>query len=467
MPARPSICSGPIRRRGFIEIGALSLAGLGLPQFLQAKARGAVSRDTNVIFIWLPGGPPHMEMYDLKPDAPSEYRGIFRPIRTNVPGIEVGELLPRHAKCADKFNLIRSCHHEFADHGGGHKRFMTGRLPAAPTGFVNDAPAVTSVVVERLGGLNADGLPNVVVGTDTGRQGIDTFSLGASWLGQSRTPFVFHGDPSAADFAVQNLSLDAALADRLDDRLTLLQGFDRLRRGLDHGGSMEAMDSFHQEAVTMLTSPAVREAFDLSREPQPIRERYGMTRFGQRGLLARRLVEAGCRFVTMVWEQPHKEMPKNCTYNWDSHAVNCDINADLRWRMPSYDQALTALIEDLYARGLDKNTLLICTGEFGRTPKLSQSRGTQTGVMQPGRDHWPSSMSMLVSGGGMRTGQVIGATNAKGEHPVDRLLTPNDLWATVYQHLGIDPHENTFDQLGRPMPILPFGSAIPEILPCA
>jgi uncharacterized protein (DUF1501 family) len=191
-----------------------------------------------------------------------------------------------------------------------------------------------------------------------------------------------------------------------------------------------------------------------------------MTRFGQRGLLARRLVEAGCRFVTMIWEQPHKEMPKNCTYNWDSHAVNCDINADLRWRMPSYDQALTALIEDLYARGLDKNTLLICTGEFGRTPKLSQSRGTQTGVMQPGRDHWPSSMSMLVSGGGMRTGQVIGATNAKGEHPVDRLLTPNDLWATVYQHLGIDPHENTFDQLGRPMPILPFGSAIPEILPC-
>jgi len=262
MLARPSICSGPIRRRGFMEIGALSLAGLGLPQFLQAKARGAVSRDTNVIFIWLPGGPPHMEMYDLKPDAPSEYRGIFRPIRTNVPGMEVGELLPRHAKCADKFNLIRSCHHEFADHGGGHKRFMTGRLPAAPTGFVNDAPAVTSVVVDRLEGLNAEGLPNVIVGTDTGRQGIDTFSLGASWLGQSRTPFVFHGDPSAADFAVQNLSLDAALADRLDDRLTLLQGFDRLRRGLDHGGSMEAMDSFHQEAVTMLTSPAVRKAFD-------------------------------------------------------------------------------------------------------------------------------------------------------------------------------------------------------------
>jgi len=245
-----------------MEIGALSLAGLGLPQFLQAEARGAVSRDTNVIFIWLPGGPPHMEMYDLKPDAPSEYRGIFRPIRTNVPGMEVGELLPRHAKCADKFNLIRSCHHEFADHGGGHKRFMTGRLPAAPTGFVNDAPAVTSVVVERLGGLNADGLPNVVVGTDTGRQGID--------------------------------------------------------------------------------------------------------------------------------------------------------------------QALTALTEELYACGLDKNTLLICTGEFGSTPKLSQSRGTQTGVMQPGRDHWP----------------------------------------TVYQHLGIDPHENTFDQLGRPMPILPFGSPIPEILPC-
>jgi hypothetical protein len=456
-----------VPRRSFLEAGALSLAGLGLPGYLRAKAEGRVDpgRDTNVIFIWLPGGPPHMEMYDLKPEAPREYRGILRPIRTNVPGIEVGELLPRHAKCADKFTLVRSCHHEFSDHGGGHKRFLTGRLPAEPTGFVNDAPAVTSIVTDQLGGLNPDGLPNVVVGTDTGRHGIDTFSLGPAWLGQSKTPFVFHGDPSAPDFQVQNLSLAPGLADRLDDRMTLLGGFDRLRRDLDAGGAMDAMDAFHREAVAMLTSPAVRDAFDLSREPAAVRERYGMHRFGQRGLLARRLVEAGCRFVTMVWERPHQDMPRDCTYNWDSHAVNCDLFADLRWRLPSYDQALTALIEDLHDRGLDRNTLLVCTGEFGRTPKINEQRGTQTGTMQPGRDHWPRAMSMLLSGGGMRTGQVVGATNAKGEHPVDRLLTPNDLWATVYRHLGIDPSRNTFDHQGRPMPILPFGSPIPELLP--
>jgi hypothetical protein len=186
--------------------------------------------------------------------------------------------------------------------------------------------------------------------------------------------------------------------------------------------------------------------------------------------MARRLVEAGSRFVTMVWENPFpggSRMPQNCTYNWDSHAVNCHMYDDCRWRMPVYDQALTALIEDLYARGLDKDVLLIATGEFGRTPRISTSVGTQTKVTQPGRDHWPGAMSMLVSGGGMRTGQIIGATNARGEYPIDRQLSPNDLWATVYRHLGIDFNESTLDLQGRPMPILPFGAPIEEILPAA
>lgn len=230
---------------------------------------------------------------------------------------------------------------------------------------------------------------------------------------------------------------------------------------------MEAMDTFSQRALGMLTASQVRNAFDLSQEPTKLRDRYGPSAYGQRGILARRLVEAGSRFVTMVWENPFpgKTIPKNCTYNWDSHAVNCDMFADSRWRMPVYDQAVSALIEDIYDRGLEKDVLVIVTGEFGRTPKINTQTGTQTGVTQPGRDHWPSAMSNIVFGGGMATGQMIGATNPRGEFPIERPLTPNDLWATVYQHLGINYNDSFNDLQGRPMPILPFGDPIAELLP--
>lgn len=456
-----------------MEAGSLSLLGLGLGDVLRAesaaKAAGKKVREKSVIFIWLPGGMSQLESYDMKPDAPPEYRGILRPIRTNVRGIEVCELLPRHAKIADKVNLVRSICHEFADHGGGHKRFLTGRLPASPVGFVNDAPAAPSVIMRKLR-RPANGMPACVLGVDQGRQGIDTFSFGAAYLGPSATPFIVPGDPSAPDFQVQNIGLAPDMESRLDDRMTLLRGMDGLRRDLDQSGLMSAMDSFSQQAMGMLTSDEVRQAFDLSREPARVRERYGMHAYGQRGLMARRLVEAGARFVSMVWENPNpgrKGIPKDCCYNWDSHAVNCDMYADLHWRMPCYDQALTALIEDVYARGLDKDVMIVCTGEFGRTPKISTQIGTQTGVMQPGRDHWPSSMSLLVSGGGMRTGQVIGATNSRAEHPVERILSPNDLWATVYRCLGIDYHDSFDDFSGRPMPILPFGEPIEELLAAA
>ncbi len=463
-------CRGPISRRSFLEAGALSLLGLGMSDVLRAetvaKAAGRKVREKSVIFIWLPGGMPHLESYDMKPDAPLEYRGLLRPIKTNVSGIDVCELLPMHAKMADKYTLIRSVCHEFADHGGGHKRFLTGRAPATPTGFVNDAPAVTSIVSKMLSRPD-QAMPPCVAGVDGGRQGIDTFSLGAAWLGASTTPFMVAGDPSAADFKVQNIGLTPDMQSRLDDRVHLLEGMDRLRRDADSSGLMGAMDEFSQRAFHMLTSPKVQTAFDLSREPDSVRERYGRHAYGQRGLMARRLVEAGSRFVTMVWENPGGKMPADCCYNWDSHAVNCDIYSDLRWKMPYYDQALTALIDDLYARGLDKDVMVIATGEFGRTPKVERNVGTQTKVTQPGRDHWPNAMSMLVSGGGMRTGQIVGATNARGEHPVDRQLSPNDLWATVYRHLGIDYTESTLDLQGRPMPILPFGAPIEEILPAA
>jgi len=464
-------CSGPVRRRSFLELGGLSLAGLGLSDVLRFEAQAAAEgnpvtkKDTSVIFVWLPGGMPHMETYDMKPGAPAEYRGEFRPVRTNVPGIEVCELLPRHTKIADKFSIIRSIHHEFSDHGGAHKRMMTGRLPMVPNGTINDAPAVSSIVKKMLGGSAPNGLPTCVAASRS--NSVDTYAMGPAYLGAANTPFMVTGDPSKPDFRVQNIGVKEEMADRLDDRLAMLEGMDRFRREMDRSGTMEAMDSFNRQAMDMLTSDAVRDAFDLSQESESTRQRYGYTPYGQRGLLARRLVEAGSRFVTVVWERPMtgKAMPKNCTSNWDCHAVNCHVFEDCKWRLPVYDQALSALIEDLYQRGLDKKVLLVVGNDFGHTPKVNERRGTKTGVMQPGRDHWPKAMSVLVSGGNAPMGQVVGATNSKGEHPVERVLTPNDLWATVYQHLGIDYNHYLTNREALPMQILPFGKPIPELAP--
>ena len=279
-------------------------------------------------------------------------------------------------------------------------------------------------------------------------------------------PFTVGGDPSEPAFQVQNLGLAKEMEQRLDDRASLLGGLDKLRREIDKSGALDAMDKFNQRAVDLLTSEKAREAFDLSQEDPKLRERYGEHPWGQRALMARRLVEAGVSFVTMVMENPYcKQVSwlKSGTYNWDSHAVNCHMFDDALVRLPIFDRAIAALIEDLYARGLDKRVLLVVTGEFGRTPRISNQIGTQTGVMQPGRDHWPGAMSVLTFGGGMRTGQVVGATNAKGEYPDDRPLTPNDLWATVFRHLGIDYDHAFPDHSGRPMPILPFGEPIKEL----
>jgi hypothetical protein len=220
---------------------------------------------------------------------------------------------------------------------------------------------------------------------------------------------------------------------------------------------------FTRKAVELVTSPKARDAFDLSRESRSVRERYGMHRYGQRCLLARRLVESGCSFVTMVLENPSppgESFPKDVTYNWDSHAVNCHIFTDAKYRLPFYDRAVTALIEDLYSRGLDRRVMLIVTGEFGRTPKLEYQKSDN----RPGRDHWPQSMSLVVSGGGMRVGQLVGSTDSKGAHPKDRPLSPNDLWATMYRHLGIDSERSFPDHTGRPMPILPHGEPIRELV---
>ena len=451
--------------------GAAGLTGLGLADLLQLQAQAAagdsaLTSSKSVIFVWLPGGPPHLDMYDMKPEAPSDYRGDFRPIATNVPGIDVCELFPRHAKIADKFSIVRSIAHTFADHGGGHKRFMTGRDPKEPVGFVNDYPAVGSMVAKMLERRNV-GIPNYTLIVDGGRAQIDTFSLGTAYLGPATGPFTVPGDPSEKGFRVQNLALDAGTENRLADRSSLLGGLDKLRRDVDKSGSIDALDKFGKQAAELLTSQKAREAFDLSREPDSLKERYGHHAWGYRLLMARRLVEAGSKFVTVVLENPYVSgVPhlQQGVYNWDSHAVNCHIYDDARVRFPIYDQTVTALIEDVFARGLDKDCLIVVTGEFGRTPRIENQIGTQTGVRQPGRDHWPNSMSLIVSGGGLKMGQIVGSTDSKGERPKDRPLTPNDLWATVFRHLGIDINHSFPDHHGRPMPILPFGEVIGELV---
>lgn len=464
------LCPGPVRRREFLSAGMLGVGGLCLPDLLRMQARAAeagrqVDQDTSIIFVWLPGGPPHMDMYDMKPNAPLDYRGEFHPIPTNVAGLDVCELMPLHAKMADKYNVIRSVAHNFADHGGGHKRMMTGRVPLTPVDTVNDAPATGSIVAKCRERKVSD-IPNYISLNPGGRTN-DVFAQGAAYLGPAYMPFNVEGDPTQPNFVVPNIAPLQSAAGRVEDRMSLLGQLDRIERQIDASRLMDSMDRYQQRAVNMLMSDRAKKAFDLSTEPESVRNRYGKHCWGYRALMARRLVEAGVNFVTVIMENPYQSgitQLKQGVYNWDSHAVNCHIWDDLRVRLPIYDQAVTALIEDVYQRGMDKKTLILVTGEFGRTPRLENSVGSQTGVRQPGRDHWPQAMSFIMAGGGIRTGQIIGSTNSKGEHPADRPLTPNDLWATVYHHLGIDYSDSFPDYRGRPMPILPFGEPISELV---
>lgn len=436
-----------------LRAGALTLGGMTLADLLRARAVGGDDRprprDTSVILLWLEGGPSHLETYDLKPDAPVEFRGEFAPIATNVPGVDVCEWLPGHARIADRFSLIRSIAHDVPDHPGAAGRFLTGRRPANISDPVSKFPtldAVTAKVRQRL----SAGMPTLVSNVRAVKGG------GSAYLGPTCEPFVVSGDPNAPDFCVENIALDAALAERLDDRAQLRQSLDRLQRSLDLRGNMAAGDQFQRQALELLTSGKARDAFDLTREPDAVRDRYGRTKWGQSALLARRLVEAGCSFVTVDMGYLS---PANAT--WDDHGDAQHIFKSMRQRLPIYDQALVALVEDIFQRGLDKQVLVIATGEFGRTPRVNMGRAARP--VFPGRDHWPDAMSVLVSGGGLPMGQVIGSTNARGEFPQERRLEPNDFLATVYKFLGIDPHVAFPDHRGRPMPILPSGQPIREL----
>jgi len=478
MPAPPS-------RRRFLQTSSLASLAAGVAEVWRLRTASALAAgvppgvesglagvpgggsgpsgpETAVILIWLTGGLSQLDTYDPKPLAPREYRGDFAPISTRVPGLEVGELLPQHALLADRFSLIRSVSHGFADHDGAHKRVLTGRIPKSAVGFVNDAPAVGCVVSRVREGLRADAL------TFTSGQRADTdadsYSQGAGYLGKSHEPFLVGGNPAEANWTVPNLAIVPELTPRLQDRRQLLTGLDRIRREVDRDGRLATGDHFVQRAFDLLTSDRTRRAFDLSLESPAVRDRYGRNPYGQQALLARRLVEAGTSFANVVMEHPGGASPADTVYNWDCHAVNCHVFNDARWRFPRFDQAVSALIEDVFRRGLDRQVLVVVMGEFGHTPRISYQVGTGTRVMQPGRDHWPQAMSLLVSGGGLRMGQVIGSTNRLGEVPQERPLSPNDLWATVYRHLGIDTQRSFPDHAGRPMPILTEGEPIRELI---
>lgn len=461
--------SGIADRREFLRCGLSGFSSLALSQLLRLRdAVGAESHrssPTAVILVWLRGGASHLETFDPKPEATSEYRGPYQPIATNVPGIEICELLPSLAKIADKYALLRSVAHTGGGHPAGSLQILAGDSDAQDK-IKPVLPDWMSIVSYLRGNATRTIPPYVAVNPV---DNYDSFTIaGSTYLGPAYDPFKVLGDPSQPSFSVPNVGVqDPRQLDVLDARIQLKTRLDRLRQSLDASGAMAASDRYQRQALNLLTSPEAREAFDLTRETPAVRQRYGMHQWGQQCLMARRLVEAGVDVVTTEFDGPLCGR----VANWDDHAVNHHVFDAIKYRAPFFDQAVSALIEDVYARGLDRRVLVVVTGEFGRTPRISYVASSGGGVasgdagtIQPGRDHWPRANSMLFAGGGIRTGQVIGATDKRGEDPIERRVGPADFLATIYRHLGIDYDRIAIPNFaGRPIKIVYEGSAIPEL----
>ena len=428
-------CDG-LSRRDFLRIGGLALGGLSLPEILRAEAGAGVGRSHKaVIMIFLPGGPSHQDIFDLKMDAPAEIRGEFKPIPTNVPGLQITEHLPKLARMMDKCTLIRS----MSDCDGRHDAFqcLTGRpfQQQAPGGW----PAFGSVVSKLQGTLDPAVPPFVGLAPKMGH--MEWARCGEpGFLGVAHAPF----EPNKGG-AVEDMTLNGVTLDRLSDRRTLLTGFDQFRRDVDASGLMGGLDTFNQQAFGVLTSSKLLEALDVSKEDPRILARYGKgdpknrddggPKMMEHFLAARRLVEAGARCVTVAFSR------------WDHHGGNF---AALRQDLPLLDQGLTALLTDLHDRGLDKDVSVVVWGEFGRTPTINKDAG---------RDHWPRVSCALLAGGGMRHGQVIGATDRLGGEATERPVRFGEVFATLYQRLGIDVAKTTINDLtGRPQYLVDPGS---------
>ena len=440
-----------VSRRSFVQAGVLGMGGLNLAELLRLKAQATrpssirPGRKTSVILFCLSGGTGHMDTWDPKPEAPAEFRGPFGATPTNVPGVQFGELMPQLAERMDKLAILRSVNHGSGDHTKANHWMLTGfEGPAfnAPDFREQRRPSMGSAV-SAVGGANHPSMPAYVAVPHL-RGGTDNFFHYSAYLGGGYNPFVVNSDPNSKDFSVRNLSLPAGLTQpRLEDRLGLLQSMDRLKRHRE--SQMVDLDQHHQKAFDLLTSRRVRDAFDIEAEDTGTRKSYGLHTFGQSALVARRLVERGVTFVTV-----------NCV-PWDHHGSSNRYQTEegSKLLIPPLDVAISGLIDDLEQRGLYEDTMVIAMGEFGRTPRMNKYAG---------RDHWGNTFSVLVGCGSMNMGQVIGRSTSNGTNVASRPLSPEDVSATVYHHLGIDG-ENTMlnDLLDRPMPLIAEGKPIREL----
>jgi hypothetical protein len=429
-------CDG-LSRRSFLRAGTLALGGLSLADLLRSEAHASgdkgQGKGLSVILLWQGGGPSHIDMWDLKPQAPSEFRGSFNPIRSNLNGYQVSEHMPRTAKVCDKLAILRSVTHPDSGHESATHMLLTGYKPTNDIP-ANEMPSYGSIVAKEMGPRVA-GFPSYVAVPRAPR------SSAAAYLGVGYNPFETHGDPNQKDFKVRNLSAASGITmDRLENRRELLKHFDTLRRDADATGVVEGMDAFSQQAFDLVTSPKVQDAFDLTKEDEKLRDQYGRHTWGQSALLARRLVETGVRFVTMDMG------------GWDTHANNFE---ELKKKLPTFDQAYASLIEDLDRRGQLDRTLVLLWGEFGRTPRINPGAG---------RDHWPGVFSVVMAGGGLKRGIVLGESDARAEYPKERPVSPQDVLATMYHKLGISREKTYINEAERPVEILNVGSPIPEII---
>lgn len=438
-------CDG-VTRRDFLQAGTLGAIGLSLPQLLAAQAQGAVAKDhdeRSVIMIFNLGAPSQLDTWDMKPDAPSEIRGPFKPIQTSAPGIEISEIFPQMAQHADKLSFVRSCYHTAAAvHDTGHQMMQTGRLF---TGGINTPHA--GCAVSYLRGRKTDLPAHVILPEPMGRTGGNLpHGQDAGFLGKAYDPFVLMADPSKPDFQVPDLLPPPQIGDvRLDRRRKLRSIVDETVKNLETSESAQLLDSNFEAAFRLMTSQQARDAFDLSKESEATRQRYGMTRFGQCCLLSRRLIEAGVRFVTVntfltVFDE----------ITWDIHGSKpfTSIEGMRDIVAPMYDQAFSALLEDLSDRGLLDNTLVCNLAEFGRTPKVNPAGG---------RDHWPQCWTIHFAGGGVQGGRVVGQSDPVGGVPAERPVTPAEVVATIYHSLGLDLETELPGPQQRPFPLVDFG----------
>jgi hypothetical protein len=460
-PSASSACAGGRRaglsRRQLLTVGGLSLLSLHLPGLLRAAGtgRGRKARARAVMFLHQFGGPSHHDTLDMKPDAPAEIRGELRPIPTVLPGLQVCELLPRLARVADKLTVVRSLHHEMKNHNSAGYYSLTGRAPPTDDQRLRDTrdlfPAYGSVVSRFAPATN--GMPTFVAYPYVIGDGSITPGQHASFLGKTYDPFFLNQDPNSPDFRLPELSLPGNLsAGRLENRREVLRLIDRQSELLEFSARARGIDENYEAALRMLTAPAVKKAFDLSAEPAAVRDRFGRTTFGQGCLLARRLVEAGARFVN-VYFSPIIGGDRS---GWDTHGFdNKPMYPILKnYLIPITDQVLPVLLEDLDERGLLDETLVVWVGEFGRTPRINDKAG---------RDHWPQCYTGVLAGGGVKRGFVYGSSDKNGAYPSSDPVRPDDLAATMFHLLGIDPRTEVYDPLNRPLPIA-AGSPIDGIL---